>query len=95
MPLNTTARFYYGFVTGSSGDLTAGSLAYTYVAFDTADESRQIASSSPQLPRRPFSGDIELEAPLPIGSPIMVVEHNGRSTLVLIDQEKYKTTECE
>lgn len=95
MPLNTTSRFYYGFVTGSSGDLTAGSLAYTYVAFDTADESRQIASSSPQLPRRPFAGDIELEAPLPNGSPIMVIEHNGRSTLVLIDQEKYKTTECE
>lgn len=95
MPLNTTSRFYYGFTTGSSGDLTAGSLAYTYVAYDTADESRSIASTSPQLPRRPFAGDIEIEAPLPDGSPIMVIEHQGRSTLVLIDQERYTTTECQ
>jgi len=95
MPINTTSRFYHGFTTGSSGDLTAGSLAYTYIAFDTSDPSRSISSVSPQLPRRPFTGDIEIEAPLPVGSAIMVIEHQGRSTLVLIDQERYTTTECQ
>lgn len=95
MSLNDSIRYYRGVVTGSSGELTAGTLAYKFEAVDVADNTHRIWSSSPILPRRPFGGNIEIEAALPVGSSIMVVESNGKLALILIDQEKYATTECE
>lgn len=95
MPIADTVRFYFGVVTGSSGENTAESLSYDYVADDIKDPDNKIRSTQPAIPRRPFSGAVEIEEPLQPGAAIMVFQNGSTRTLILIDQEKYAVTECE
>ena len=95
MPINDTIKFYFGVVTGKSGENTAESLSYDYVADNINDKNNRIISTQPAKPRRPFSGNVEIEEPLAIGAAIMVFERDRERTLILIDQEKYAITECD
>ncbi len=92
--INDTIKFYFGVVTGVSGERTAASLSYSYVADNINDHNNRIIATQPAKPRRPFDGEIEIEEPLAIGAAIMVFERNRDRTLILIDQEKYAVTEC-
>lgn len=95
MPIADTIKFYFGIVTSSEGDLTAGSLRYHYVADNINNSDDRVYSTQPAKPRRPFDGPIQIEEPLEAGAAIMVFENNQTRTLILIDQEKYAITECE
>ena len=94
MPIADTIKFYFGIVTDRSGENTASSLAYHYVAEDISNPDNRIQSTEPVIPRRPFSDAVEIEEPLRPGAAIMVVQNNRTRTLILIDQEKYAMTEC-
>lgn len=92
--LNDNIKIYVGVVTGTSGENTASSLSYNYVAVNTNNRNNIIESTQPAKPRRPFDGDVEIAEPLAVGGAIMVYESSGKRTLILIDQEKYAVTEC-
>ena len=93
MPFNAATKFYYGFVTEVSGEATVTQLAYKFWACNIMDRNNQI-TGGPTKPKRPFSVDVEISGPLEVGSAIMVIEHEGKQTLVTIDQEVYATEEC-
>lgn len=94
MPIDDSIKIYQGVVTSSFGNMTAGELLYHYWAKDVSNPDSTIKSVQPALPRRPFSGNIEIEEALAPGAAILVVENFGTRTLILMDQEKYATTEC-
>lgn len=98
--LSDNIKIYVGIVTRVTGEPTAQSLSYEYIAVNVNDHSNIIKSTEPAKPRRPFDGNIEIEEPLEVGGAIMVYEWystNDRRlmrSLILIDQEKYAVTEC-
>jgi hypothetical protein len=93
MPFNASTKFFYGFVTEVSGDATVTQLAYKYWACNIMDRNHQI-TGGPTKPKRPFEQDLEISGPLEVSSPIMVIEHEGVRTLVLLEQETYATEAC-
>lgn len=95
MPINDAIKIYQGVVVSSVGNRTADDLKYTFWARDVSNPNSYLKSSEAAKPRRPFSGNIEIEEALKPGAAILVVEQNGHRTLILIDQEKYATTECQ
>jgi hypothetical protein len=95
MPIDDSIKIYQGVVTSSFGSMTADELLYHYWARDVSNPDSYIKSTQPAKPRRPFSGNIEIEEALPPGAAILVIEQKANRTLILIDQEKYATTECQ
>ena len=95
MPISDSIKIYQGVVISSVGNMTADDLRYHYFAKDVANPDSSIKSLQPIKPRRPFSGNIEIAEPLMPGAAILVIEQFAMRILILIDQEKYATTECQ